>query len=99
MNTFVIVTLIATVSAEAGYACVQPTTGTEWDTSSSTQPITDAITPAECKAACDTVATADTSKDWCCFLNTETESLPDEGDFSYDCALWSLDHQAGASIK
>jgi hypothetical protein len=98
MNTFVIAALFATVAAEEGYSCQQPSTA--W-TVESVADVTAATDATECKAACLVVAEDDANdaNDYCCSSKTTEETATDEGDEEFECTLWSEDTAADANIK
>jgi hypothetical protein len=97
MKSFAISAIIAAVSAEAGYNCVQPDPA--WtDASASLAASTDMTT---CGAACTTVATdaANVGNDYCCFATTTGEDTANSVAAAFECALWSMATVAGANIK
>jgi hypothetical protein len=101
MNTFVIAALIATVSAEAGFTCVQPDTA--WAEESVAGSPADT---AACTTACTTFVDGDgdkDTKDYCCFSKTTADSTGDATDGTDDaafaCTLLSFAHADGATIK
>ena len=96
MNSIAIIALIATVSAESGYTCVQP--DPEWTASTDASLTTDITDAAACGAACTALAT-DVLFDYCCFATTTLESSEGADDATTACALWSLETVADANIK
>ena len=97
MKSFAISAIIATVSAEAGYNCVQPTTA--WiDQTDTLAASTDVAT---CGAACTTIAedAANVGQDYCCMAMTTAADTATSVAADFACNLWSSDTVAGATVK
>ena len=89
MNSILIATLIATVSAEAGYTCTQPDPA--WTAVDKT-----AADAAACGTVCTNDAT-DETLDYCCLADTTLAVGSTAA--STVCTLYSLTAVDGANIK
>jgi hypothetical protein len=93
MRTFAIAALIATVQAEMGYTCVQPTTN--WaDKTGDNADVGAADSITKCGAACTAVAelAANNVNDYCCFaIDTAADDTASPAvTASSVCKIWMM---------